>query len=506
MSLSIKNFFASKVPKAKSGVASRIFPFNQPKAPAGQQSASGFLKTITPSTAALIKNDLQLANKDLTASYRGGATTLKVIQDLTRVNPDLSAAVSAFLRVGIPENYAAYAYNPDGTLNREATALANQILIRFDTLPDYTTGFSQVSTIRSLSESLGKELIQAGAAAMELVLDKSRLPSKFSAVPVASLEMWPDGNGLKIKQVVAGSRIDLDVPTFFYTSLDQPLDTAYPISPVEASIQPVLASMTFLNDLRRVCARHVYPRYDLIIDEEKLKSRITPDIAIDPVKLTAYYNDILGKVESVINTLGVEQAIVHFDFLTVKYIEGGNSDVPNTFGAVKDIYDSKISTGVKVMPSILGHSSASQNIASTETMLFCMSANGMVRLKLQELYSKAITLAVRLFGMDVVVQFKFDSIDLRPESELEAFRAMKQSRILEQLSLGLISDDMACMILTGGLTPVGYVPKSGTMFKAASPAVVKNPYSGTSTGDGGGALPQNLTPSTPQQPKGPAKK
>lgn len=496
-----RSFFA-----AVTGAGSKLPVVPPPKVSKGQVSFPGYVKSVTPSSAALKKNDLSLANTDLVATYRLGTKTDQVIRDLTQVSPDLSTAVSSFLRVGIPEFYTAVAYNPDGSFNREATALALQLLARMDLLPDYTTGFAQIATIRSLSESLGKELIQGGACALEVVLDKSRLPSRFQPIPVSSIEFYEDAKGLRPMQVLSGTRIDLDQPTFIYTSLDQSLLSAYASSPIESAIQPVLASMTFLNDLRRVCARHVYPRYDITIDEEKLRTRVTPDVAADPEKLAAFLNGIVASVETVINGLGVEEALVHFDFLSVSYIEGGSNDVPSTFSTVKEIYDSKVATGAKALPSILGHSSASQNVASTETMLFMMTANGMVRLKLQEVLSKALTLSVRLFGLDVTVKFQFDSIDLRPASELEAFKAMKQSRVLDQLSLGFITDDEACLALTGQLTPVGYEPKTGTMFRAQSSGSGGNPYSGTSTGDGGGALNQNLKPKAPQAPKGPVQK
>lgn len=491
---------------AVTGAGSKLPVVPPPKVGKAQVSFPGYVKSVKPSTAALKKNDLRLANTDLLETYRLGATTDAVIRDLTQVSPDLSTAVSSFLRVGIPEFYTAMAYNPDGSFNVEATALALQILARMDLLPDYTTGFAQVSTIRSLSESLGKELIQGGGCSLEVVLDKSRLPSRFQPIPVSSIEFYEDGKGLKPAQVLSGTRVDLDQPTFIYTSVDQSLLTAYANSPIESAIQPVLASMTFLNDLRRVCARHVYPRYDLQIDEEKLRARIPPAIAVDADKLAAYLNNVVVSVENIINTLGVEDALVHFDFLSVSYIDGGSNDVPSTFSTVKEIYDSKVATGAKALPSILGHSSASQNVASTETMLFMMTANGLVRLKLQEVFSKAMTLAVRLFGLDVTVKFQFAPIDLRPASELEAFSAMKQSRILEQLSLGFITDEEACLMLTGQLPPAGYEPKMGTMFRSQSSGTSGNPYSGTSGGDGGGALNQNLKPKTPQQPKGPAQK
>ena len=491
----VRNFFAATKPA--SGGAGALPPAPLPKPTTKQMSLAGYAKTVKPTAAALTKNDLQLTNQDLATTYRQGATTLKVIQDLTRVSPDLSAAVSAFLRVGIPENYMAVATNPDGSFNREATALAMQILARMDFLPDYLTGFSQTGTIRSLAESMGKELIQSGACMMELVLDKGRMPSKFSPIPTASIEWYQDGTGLKPKQVVSGTRLDLDFPTVIYTSIDQPLTSAYPESPIESAVQPVLASMTFLNDLRRVCARHVYPRYDVSLDEDKLRTRIPPTIAADPDKLAEFLNEILAEVEDVINNLGVEDALSHFDFMSIKYIEGA-TDVPQTFETVKDIYNSKVATGARAMPSILGHSSASQNIASTETMLFLLSANGMIRLKLQEVLSKGMTLAVRLFGMDVTVKFQFDSIELRPESELEAFKVMKQSRILELLSLGFITDDQASMLLCRQLTPAGYTPKTGTMFHTAK-ATVDNPNSNT------GAVEQSLSSKAPKQAKGPAK-
>jgi hypothetical protein len=116
------------------------------------------------------------------------------------------------------------------------------------------------------------------------------------------------------------------------------------------------------------------------------------------------------------------------------------------------------------MPSILGHGSGSQNVASSETLLFMKNAKGMVQEKLNEIYSRALTLAVRLFGYDVYVEFRYADIDLRPESELEAFRSMRQSRILEQLSLGFITDEQASIELTGQLPPPGFKPLSGTGF------------------------------------------
>jgi hypothetical protein len=79
--------------------------------------------------------------------------------------------------------------------------------------------------------------------------------------------------------------------------------------------------------------------------------------------------------------------------------------------------------------------------------------------------SRALTLAVRLFGVDTYVKADFRPINLRPEDELEAFKVMKQDRILDQLSLGLITDDEAAFELDLPPRAPGAPELSGTFFR-----------------------------------------
>jgi hypothetical protein len=75
--------------------------------------------------------------------------------------------------------------------------------------------------------------------------------------------------------------------------------------------------------------------------------------------------------------------------------------------------------------------------------------------------------------------------------------------VLEQLSLGMISDDEACLQLTGKLAPSDMKPLSGTMFKGSNatavPAVAQPSNSGST-------LNQNLKPTTPTTGRGQNKK
>lgn len=479
-----------------------------PKVKAGQQAIPSFLKTAKPTDAPLPITDRRLASSNIEA-VRNLGTTWDTTREMIAASPDLSSAVFAYLRTAITTDYTAIAKNMDGTFNREATVALQQLITRLNVLQDYTDGFSGITGLRSCSESLAKELISYGGMSLELVLGKDRLPRALVPISITKIKFRADGKWLKPFQKIGGDEVDLDIPTFFYNSLDQDLLNPYASSMLESAIQPVLFSAEFQNDLRRVVKKAIHPRIQAVIDSEKFKKNIPADIASDPTKLVAYMAAAITDIEGIINGLNPEDALITFDAVDIKYMTGGNISLDAEYKVLNDIIDAKLATGAKTLPSILGHGSGSQNIASSETLLFMKNAQGAVQAKLNDIYSRAMTLAMRLYGFDVYVEFAYGDIDLRPASELEAFKSMEQSRILEQLSLGFITDEEASLALTGALPPVGAPVLSGTFFKGGAPVDPNaNAYSGTSTGTGaagGGALNQAVKSDAPKQPKGPVK-
>lgn len=485
--------------------ATQLPPVAVPKVKPKQQAYPGYATNLTASTSALRREDLALANTDI-LSLRTEADTRKLLAKLVKANPDLSAAASAYLRVALTQKYKVWSYNMDGSFNREATLMANQLLQRWDLVPNYVEdGFSVSSSIRSVAESLGMELLTNGACCSELVLDKARLPSKTVGIPVVDMKFYQDDKGLRPVQVVGGTEVDLDYPTIIYTSLDQPLKSAYANSPLESSIQPVLADTDYLNDLRRVLKRAIQPRLQAIITLELAQKLAPAEAQNDPDAMAAFLGSLRTSVEDTLNGLAPEDALVAFDAIEFSYVSGGTGDVPDVITVIQELLNAKMATGSKTLPSVLGHGAGTQSVASSETLLFMKTADGTIRVKINEHISKILTLAVRLTGEDVVVYFQYDPIELRPEGELEAFRAMKQSRVLELWSLGLYGDDEASIELIGQVAPAGFKPLSGTRFYNAPAGGEggENPYSGTSNGGaGGGAMNQSLKPKTPTKAGG----
>lgn len=449
------------------GMATEVAPPPPAKVQGGGKAIPSMFRTAKPdATSQLLKTDRNTANTDL-LSLRTASDTKTVIKNYSFVSPDISASVDAYIRTAVTSSYTAVAKNRDGSFNTEATKLVQQILTRIDLLSDYSDGFSGINSVRSVSEMMARELRLYGSCAMELVLDKSRLPRSFQPISSPSILFYPDKSGkwLAPKQLVSGEYIDLDYPTFFYVSLDQDLTSAYSASPMEPSIQSVLFYHEFFNDLRKVVKRAAFPRLKINLSTEELLKFVPAEAQGDEAKTKAWLNGIILDVQTSINGLAPEEALVMLDTMEASYMTLGSTAVDKEYTVLQAMADSKMATGTKTLPAILGHGSGSQNIASTETMLFMKNAEGAVQFKLNEIFSKALTLAVRLYGLDAYVEFKYATIDLRPDAELEAFRAQKQSRILEQLSLGLITDEEACLLLTGHLPPEGMTPLSGTFFK-----------------------------------------
>lgn len=481
--------------------ASQLPPVSQPKVPARSVAVPSHLRSAKAGNSKLPEKDLRLASTDIT-SLRTRTTTKEIIKELTVAFPDLSASVDAYLRTAITGSFTVVAKNIDGTFNYEATDAAQQLITRFDVLKNYATGFNGMYSIRSISESLAKELRLYGSCAMELVLGKGRVPERLAPVSTTKIKFYQDGLDFKPVQVLGGEEIDLDYPTFFYVALDQDLTEPYSASPMESAVQPVLFGQEFFNDVRRVIRRAIHPKLVVTLDEETVRRSVPADYFGQPEKVREYIDTVVSSVTTQINGLNPEDALVVLSSVEAEYLNNGNQSLDAEYDALTGLIDAKVATGTKTLPSVLGHGSGSANIASAEALLFMKNAEGAVQQKLNEIFSQAMTLAVRLLGHDVSVEFRYKPIDLRPDTELEAFYTMRQSRVLELLSLGLLTDEEASIQLTGKLPPKGYKALAGTGFRPnTSDEPAKNPYSGTSTGPGGGTTNQNLKPDTPQQGK-----
>lgn len=472
--------------------AAVLVPPPLPKAPKGPQSLPGYRTNVAARSSAIPKSTVETTTLDRISNLRNQGTPYAVLREIYRYSPEVGAAITMTLRTAIPEEYVVVARDLDGQIDPAGTAVAHELLRRLTFLGAADGSFGAQQGVQSLAETSCLDLILTGGAALEVALDKSRVPASFNSVSVSSLTFYEEDNSFRVTQKIGGTEIDLDLPTFIYASLDQVGTEAYPTSPLHSSIQPVMADLEFTDNTRKALKRAVLPRLVAAIDSAKVHEQTPPEVKADPEKLMKYRNELLAQVQGVIDGLQPEDALVSYDFVNYSYVQGGH-DPSTIIERVQKVLNAKLVSGAKALPVTLGFASTN-GASSAESLLFLKYCDG-YRKKLNEMYSRALTVALRLMGVDGYVEFNFEKLNLRPDTELEAFRAMKQSRLLELLSLGMISDAECSLQLTGRLPPAGAPVLSGTMFTAKK-ASTENPESNTANG-----TEKDLSPDTPTTPK-----
>ncbi len=394
-----------------------------------------------------------------------GVNTNKAIRALTRFNGIFSTAVHSYIQMAMSgfkvTGYAAgtHAFDP------VATNGAISILAATDTLYDYTIGFADKQTIDGMLETLLKEVLQTGGCSLELVLNQFILPERMIPVPVTSLQWLSTKEGTKYPRqqtTTGGDPVSLNIPTFFYAAMHQVSDSIFPRSPLESALQMIYVYTEFLEDLSRVIHRSGHSRMVVKVIQEAVAKDIPMDIAGDPVKVAQYYEDVRSSIEAVITSLGPDDAIVTYDTAEVDILHTAGEKADYT--ALLKTLGSQMAASLKSMPSMLGLGEGSQNLATAEAMVFLKLVRS-IQVPVEAVMSRAITLAVRLAtGTDSYCKFKFQPINIRPDSELSAHNSVMFQQELHKLSLGLYTDDEFAHIVGSGPRAPGAPPLSGTLF------------------------------------------
>ena len=481
---------------------SALFPEPAPaKVPSSLQSVPKYLgKARTTTISNPVQNSTNLDRANLS---RNAGTLNAVVANLARVSPDVSQALATKISSAISRSYTVIAYDAEGLIHEEGTRLAQTFALRLDTLPVDSTKFTRSSDLRSLSATLLLDSLRYGNMMSELVLGKGRIPSFIKPVPVAAIKWADSGDKTNSYPIYKGpdTEIELNYPTIFYSTSQQDSDSAYPDSPIQAAIQPALHDIEFQDVLRRAAHKQLLKRLTITINSEKWLSTLPLEIQSDDTKLKEATASTIAQIESQINSLNPEDALVMFDNLSAGNLNSNNTSEDKNIAILSEIINGNVASGVKILPSMIGRG-ASSSAASTEAQLF-VKAVAFAQIELNAMYSRAFTLALRLMGQPVHVKFEYSDVNLRPELELESFKSVRQSRILDQLSLGLVSDIEASILLTGSLPPKGYKPLAGTYFKTGPVDTKQNDYSNTSaTADGKPDSTQTEKDSAPDTPTG----
>ena len=427
-------------------------------------------KAQTETAASAVDKDIEIPKESplfinqRIRDLRDGGNAVEAIRKLAKQDGTVSTAVFNYVQVAMSGftvkafDSSTHQFSPEGSI------LAKSILAAFNTLTDYSVGYSDVQTMDSLIESALREVVLTGGLCGELVLNKARLPSKIQWVPMETVKWISNGDGTKYPaQTGAEEDIALNLATVWVAESHKDTSETYVRSMMEAALNTTFYYAEFIEDMRRAMRRGGHSRLIVKLDAEKVIAAAPNDVRQDAAKLKAFLEVVRTDVEGVVTSMEPEDALVCYDTVNVELLTAENvkADYTDLVTAISGM----LATSLKSHPSILGlRLGGSQSLSNTESLIYLKAASAIQR-PVEDIMSRSLTLASRLFGSDIYVQFKFNPINIRPDDELEAFKTMKQARVLELLSFGFISDEEAAENLGTGERPPGAPALSGTLFR-----------------------------------------
>jgi hypothetical protein len=434
-------------------------------------------------------------------STRAANDSRELIATLANMDPDVSAAINAFLSVAGSVDPVVIAYNENDEIDQEGTATGQRILALMTVTNDYTLGYSDKPTVDALCSDHRYMMLLRGGTAIELVLDKTYLPTELRTVDPATLTWNQTAPGVyKPVQTPAGSNeeIDLNIPTFFTSNFHQSPLSKYTFSPFVSAINTIASRTLVINELYRIMKIVGYPRVDVSVLESVLMQSAPPAFRNQPEKIRAYVNSELNSIRAAIANLNSGDAFVHSDAVKAEIINDKNPSAGIQIQGVIDVLNAQNQAALKVMPAVVGKANNGQ-VASTEARLFALNADALNRAVAGAL-TKALTLAIRLTGFAGRLEVFFPPVELRPSLELEPQRTMQSSRLRQDLSDGIITDAEYSMAVYGRPPLPGAPTLSGTKFADPVPAAGvdatsvspnDDPLGRSLTGEGGNGVAKN---------------
>lgn len=401
---------------------------------------------------------------------RQASDSRTLLKGLFTQDPDVSAAVNAFLTVANTKPVFV-CKDIDGLIDREAQKDLNIILTALTTRFDYKNGFELRPSIRSISEMMRYMVLLRGSVAAELVLNKQQFPNQIRLVDPASLEFFESQPTLykPMQAVTSGDDVSLDIPTFFLSYFRRDPTTIYSTSPFVSSINTVAARQQVVNDLYRIMRFTGYPRIEVKVLEEVLIKNAPDNVKADPGLRSTWVSDEINRISGQLGTLRPEQALVHTDSMETKILNDKNASAGLNVDSIVGALNAQNQAALRTMSTILGRGESGVNTASVEARLFTMTAEE-INEPVSELWAQMMTMAIRISGhVDTYVECSFQPAEMRPATELEAQMQMRQTRMLEELSLGIITDDEYHLALHGRIRPDEAPELSGTGFAHQAP-------------------------------------
>lgn len=394
------------------------------------------------------------------AKIRARTSINTMIKELIQREGLFSSAANAAVTLAANDGFRVAAYNAEGIMDLGVMTAAYSLLDRIDTMHDYTQGYNDKLGMREVYVSMIMNVVDSGGCGCELVLDDDFAPTQIVPIDYATIE-WnvKDDNGGRYPSQTSNDN-SLDIPTVFIEEHIKSPSSAYAMSMLRPGIEMTFLHNDFIEDMRRSLKQAGNPRVLAKMLTENVSKACPDKFKDDPVKQRDWMTEQFSAVQQMLRTLEPEDAIVYWDSVEIAKQESTGDKADYT--VLLKTLSNMVGVALKTPASGIGlRVEGGQGLSNAETLVYMRTVSAIPYTVCAAL-SRALTLAIRLLGVEGSVKLVPNDVELQPKSALEAYTATRQNRILNMLSLGVINDATACFEL--GIRPSQLGELAGTRF------------------------------------------
>lgn len=378
---------------------------------------------------------------------------------------DLSAAVNGYLTLANTKLMMWVTDPATGDINRDLTMSLTAMMTALTEPFDYSLGFQLKPDLPTTTEEMRYMTLLRSGVGTELVLDKQLTPMRLENVDLATVQ-WIEKNPGEFKPFqidkATNKEISLDIPSFWVAFHRRDPTKIYQSGNFVAAINSIAARQLVINELYSIMRMTGYTRMTVEVVEEVIIRNAPVSLRTDPVKLRTYMNERLNAIGASLQGLKSGAPFVHWDSVKPNILNDKNPGAAMDIRPVIDVLNQQQQAALKTMPTVLGRGQNGQ-VAGAEARYAAMCADELNKPVAANL-RRAAQFMLQIQGIAGIVHCQFLPAELRPDLELEPQRVMKSSRLKDDLSLGLITDDQYHMEMYGRPAPASSPQLSGTGF------------------------------------------
>lgn len=385
-------------------------------------------------------------NIDFT-DYQGypSSVLLRILED---IDPDLSSAIWMLLRVG-NTGYQLVGRKTNGKPSKEAQRALDELALTLNHVGIYD-GFTENTNIYSVTNELMLSAYTRGALCGMLILDRKFNPIGIQVIDPNTITFKKEGSQYIPYQQFGPKEVPLNVANFIYVPIDPEIGDPYGRNPILSFLSVIFFRIGVIKDLQKVVRNQGWPRITVKVLEEVLINNAPSTIKRDPAQLNSYITARMTEIKTQYESLKPDSSIIHLDSSEVSYLELKNAGTLD-ISILVEVLNSLILNALKTTKTAIGKSlgaGSSEGYSSAEMTMYVKSLQGFQHV-VKTFYDRLFTLAIHMKGIQGYADWVWHQIELRSQKEMAQFEQTHIDNTLRLVSEGYISDEEACMRLTG---------------------------------------------------------